>query len=245
MAKILIGTSGWIYDSWRGLFYPEDLESGESLKFYSAEFPTVEINYTFYKLPEPHTYVQWAKETPEDFVFAVKASRFLTHMKKLKDAEDPWDRVIDRARKLKKKCGPILLQFPQTWKRNKERLVEFLEVVKRKRGRKHDLVFEFRSENWATDDIFELLKEHDAAYCIADSYKFKRFDVATTSFVYIRYHAMRESSPNYTTQRLKKEAKIIQGFVDQGLDVYVYFNNDTNGYAIHNARTLKQLLELD
>lgn len=242
MAEVFIGTSGWVYDSWRGFFYPDDLPMKDELTFFADEFSTVEINYTFYKLPEPASYINWFKQVPDDFLFAVKASRFLTHMKKLTDAEDPWDRIVDRARKLKDKCGPILLQFPENWKKNKERLVDFFQVVEQKSGPKHRLVFELRNESWASGDIYKLLEEHGAAWCIADTYKFKRFDVATAPFVYIRYHAMRASNPNYTFSRLEKEAKKIKQFQDNGYDVYVYFNNDTNGYAINNARTLKQLL---
>lgn len=243
MSELRIGTSGWVYESWRGLFYPDELKAKDELPFFANEFSTVEINYTFYKLPDEEVFSAWRNQVPKEFLFAVKASRFLTHMKKLKDAEEPWERIIRRAEKLKNKCGPILLQFPEKWKKNKERLEEFFEVVKNSSGKKYKLVFELRNKSWATDDIFDLLSKHNAAFCIADSYKFKRFDVVTADFVYFRFHGMSKSSADYSKQRLRKESEIIGGFLEEGLDVYVYFNNDTEGFAIENARTLKQLLE--
>src|SRR5579885_1755567 len=129
MASILIGTSGWVYDSWRGKFYPRDLPPAKQLDFYSHEFKTVEINSSYYRLPSVETYKAWASHVPEQFVFAVKASRFLTHMKKLKDANDPWKRIMTGARKLKSHLGPVLLQFPMQWNLNYDRLAEFLDLI--------------------------------------------------------------------------------------------------------------------
>lgn len=243
MANLLIGTSGWVYESWRDRFYPSELKSKDELQFFAREFPTVEINYTFYKLPESEVFSAWRNQVPKDFLFSVKASRFLTHMKKLKDADEPWGRILERTKKLKSKCGPILLQFPEKWKKNKQRLEEFLEIVRDSAAQEqHQLVFELRNSTWASDDVFELLRKHNAAFCIADSYKFKRFDVATASFVYFRYHGMCKSNPDYSKKRLRKEAKIIESFLDEGLDVFVYFNNDTDGFAIENARYLRSCL---
>ncbi|MBX3073909.1 DUF72 domain-containing protein [Candidatus Obscuribacterales bacterium] len=242
MTNLLIGTSGWVYDSWRGLFYPPELKAQEELRFFAEEFSTVEINYTFYKLPEQDVFSAWRNQVPKDFLFSVKASRFLTHMKKLKDAKDPWERILERTRKLKSKCGPILLQFPEKWKKNKERLEEFLKVVRTSEASDSRLVFELRNSSWACDDILDLLRENNAAFCIADSYKFQRFNVATADFVYFRYHGMSKSNPDYSKKRLRKEAKLIESFLADGLDVFVYFNNDTEGFAIENARVLKEML---
>jgi len=243
MASILIGTSGWQYDSWKKRFYPPKLKENKKLEFYSREFNTVEINYSFYKLPAIAEFERWKKEVPKDFLFAVKASRYLTHNKKLKDAEDSWDRVLTTSYGLGSKLGPVLLQFPQRWKVNVDRLDTFLSMVKKHSRKKPRLVFEFRNDTWFSKDVFKILSRHNAALCIADTDKFPTDDTITADFAYFRYHGRGKSAaPNYSDEYLAKQAKKMKRLLKDGIDVYAYFNNDNKGRAIENARTLIDLM---
>lgn len=243
MSNIMIGTSGWLYDSWNNNFYPAKLPDKEKLEYYANEFDTVEINNSFYRLPEIETFKNWSKKVPKGFVFAVKVSRFLTHNKKLKDPEEPWKLFLDHAKVLRTKLGPLLLQFPQNWHLNEQRLQQFLEqaysVKKNLR-----LVFELRNETWHTPSVMRLLAKYNAAWCIADSSQFKRFDEITADFTYIRYHGREhDKAPDYSKTVLKKEAERIKRIAKQGIQVYAYFNNDTQCRAIYNARTLREFLD--
>ncbi|HEY9712862.1 MAG TPA: DUF72 domain-containing protein [Chroococcales cyanobacterium] len=243
MAEILIGTSGWVYKSWAERFYPKDLAQKHDLEYYSHQFPTVEINSSYYRLPSEQAYDSWKEQVPSDFVFSVKASRFLTHMKKLKDPADPWERIMKGAVHLESKLGPILLQFPQMWTKNIERLEEFFESIDKSKRRNVQLVFELRNESWHTKDVLRLLERNDAAWCIADSFKFDRFDDVTTDFTYIRYHGREADKPsNYTDAELKREATKIKRFARRGIEVFAYFNNDAEGHAVRNAQKLTQLV---
>lgn len=236
MAQAFIGTSGWVYPHWKGLFYPEDLPASKFLEYYSQQFETAEVNNSFYRLPSHETYEKWADTVDSQFVFAVKASRYLTHMKKLKDPDDPWHRVTDAASGLEKHLGPILLQFPKHWQKNLDRLREFLTIAA---DENHALAFEFRDPSWFEEDTYKLLKKHGAALCIADSTTFPRHDVVTADFVYIRYHGRDHLyAGNYSNSELKSEEKKIRKWLNAGLDVYVYFNNDGQARAVKNARTL-------
>ncbi len=241
MANICVGTSGWNYKHWRRRFYPQNLREREYLEFYTQHFDTVEIDYSFYRLPSDEAYESWAERVPSHFIFAVKASRYLTHMKRLHDAQDPWQRVLSGALHLKKHLGPILLQFPAHWKRDDERLEDFLSMVKHNCHRKHlKLVFEFRNKSWLVAETYRTLEKHNAALCIGDSDRWPREDTITTDFTYYRFHG--HLVPNYTRRQLEAEAKKMLKLKDKGIDVFVYFNNDTMGFAIKNAKTLMELL---
>ena len=246
MAQIRVGTSGWVYKHWCGTFYPENLKPTEFLSFYSKQFDTAEINYSFYKLPTPENYVGWAKAVGPEFVFAVKASRYLTHLKKLNEPKDSWSRILDTAGSLTSKLGPILLQFPARWSRNDERLREFLEMASA-RTSDNDyqlrLAFEFRDPTWFCNSVYKILEKYGAAVCIADSLKFTRKDVVTAAFTYMRYHGRTPIyAASYSSRELRAEAKKIRKFADSGIDVFAYFNNDGEAHAIANARTLKEML---
>ena len=160
--KIYIGTSGWSYEHWKGPFYPEDLPAKDLLSFYIQQFKTVEINRTFYSLPERAVFSRYAKTVPSSFIFSVKASRFITHVKRLKNPKPSLKRLFSRIRPLGRHLGPILFQLPPHWKVNKERLRAFLEKL----PKKHRFAFEFRDESWFAEEIFELLEESRAAFCI-------------------------------------------------------------------------------
>jgi len=206
MRKLFIGTSGWAYGHWDGIFYPEDLPDKEKLKYFSQHFKTVEINYSFYHLPRPATYQKWYSETPADFIFSVKVSRFITHIKKLKGVEEAWKQFIENALHLKEKLGPILLQMPPSFKATEEnikRLEDFLEVrpliLQRSDLGKFKFAFEFRHKSWCDQKIYKLFKKHNAAWVIADSPSYPKAEVVTADFIYIRMHA-----PYINFQRLRR-----------------------------------------
>jgi uncharacterized protein YecE (DUF72 family) len=246
MSKLLLGTSGWTYASWKGRFYPKDLPSRDYLGFYAAEFPTTEVNYSFYHLPKPSTYERWRTLVPDGFVFAVKASRFITHIKRLHDVTDAWKTFIDNASVLGPHLGPILFQFPPSFRVDRDRLADFLGMAERRVPHSPPLrlVCEFRHDSWFTEETYRLLHEHGVALCIADGAKYGRRDVITADFAYIRYHGRNKMfASDYTDKELSEEAAQISRYRRQGLDVYVYFNNDALGYAIKNARSLRTLIK--
>lgn len=240
MARILIGTSGWTYPSWRGTFYPEDLPSRRYLEFYATAFPTVEVNYSFYHLPRPETYAKWAAQVPEEFLFSVKASRLITHTKRLKEVEELWEMFVHNARVLGPRLGPILLQFPPSFRCELARLAAFLKAARESGMR---LAFEFRHESWFAEEIYRLLRRHNAALCIADSPSYPRRDVVTADFAYFRFHGRTDLFAScYSRAELQAEAKTIQQYQRDGLNVFVYFNNDALAHAADNARTLVDVL---
>ena len=239
MQKLFIGTSGWVYPHWEGIFYPEDLPSKDKLKYFSKHFKTAEINYSFYHLPRPATYQNWYNQTPEDFLFAVKASRFITHIKRLQGTKEASKQFIENALNLKEKLGPILFQFPPSFKATEEnisRLEGFLKLITKRKTR---YAFEFRHKSWCEEKIYNLLKKHNAAWVIADSSNYPKAEVVTADFIYIRMHGSKVLfSSSYTKKELKDLAQKIKKWLKQRLDIYVYFNNDAYGYAVGNAKEL-------
>jgi len=248
MGKLYIGTSGWVYGHWEGIFYPEDLSSKDKLKYFSQHFKTAEVNYSFYHLPKPTTYQKWYSETPEGFLFAVKASRFITHIKRLKGVKAAWKTFLKNALNLEEKLGPILFQFPpsfQATEENIKRLEKFLKFITSSfTGTRTVLVplrfsFEFRHKTWCCKKIYNLLKKYKVAWVVADSPRYPKAEVATTNFVYIRMHGSRTMfSSSYTKKELKDWAQKIKKWLSTKKDIYCYFNNDAHGYAIENAKEL-------
>lgn len=238
--QLYIGTSGWSYRHWKGIFYPPTLPANEWLAFYASRFSTVEVNSSFYRLPKRETFEIWRDRTPAGFTFAVKASRYITHLKKLKDVDDAWERFIENASGLGEKLGPILFQFPANWHANLERLAAFLAML----PDEFRYVFEFRHESWFNPDVYTLLKKKNAALCIADSPEWPEVCEITAPFTFIRMHGGRELyASEYSTAELFEWAKLIAGFLHQRLDVFVYFNNDAYGFAIKNATQLKEFVQ--
>ncbi len=182
--KIFIGTSGWHYKHWLGVFYPPGTSGGEMFEFYARHFDTVEINNSFYRLPTANTFDNWRESSPRNFCFAVKGSRFITHMKKLKDPKISSAKFFLLAERLEKKLGPILFQLPPRWKLNLERLSAFLDDL----PARHKYVFEFRDESWLVTPVFELLRRHNAAFCVHDFADMKVPREITADFSYIRFH---------------------------------------------------------
>jgi uncharacterized protein YecE (DUF72 family) len=237
---LLIGTSGWAYKHWlNGVFYPPKLRPNQQLPFYAERFPTVEVNFSFYRLPERSVFESWEKQTPDHFIFAVKASRYLTHMKKLKDPEEPLTRLMERARGLKKKLGPILFQFPRTWPVHLERFEPFLDALKP--YRRERFAFEFRHESWLNPQVYELLGRAKAALCIPVGPGVPLDIRLTAPWAYIRFHGG-QWGIGYTDEELAFWAERIQGFLDQKADVYAYFNNDIEGHAFRDAVRLRDML---
>jgi uncharacterized protein YecE (DUF72 family) len=244
MARFFVGTSGWNYRNWRGSFYPADLSPRNFLKFYSENFLSAEVNYSFYQLPKVTTYEKWYAETPSDFVFALKLSRYISHIKRIREVEDPWKEFTDRARSLKEKLGPILIQFPPSYQAKDEQLERmriFLAFASRARIR---LALEFRHTSCFEPEMLALLREHDSALVIAHSSRFPVPEtIATASFVYFRFHGPREwCSSAYTEQELAQWARVIRKFMEEGRDCYAYFNNDARADAAPNATLLRKLV---
>lgn len=238
--KIYIGTSGWSYKHWKGNFYPRNIKDSEEFVYYQKFFNTVEINNTFYHLPLESTFIQWRKNTPDNFLFSVKASRFITHMKKLKIDNDGLDVFLKRARKLKDKLGPVLFQLPPGWKLNLERLENFLKRL----PSKNLYTFELRNHTWITGEVLKLLKKYNCAFCIYELDHYQTPLEITANFVYIRLHGpQKKYQGNYTRAALKKWATRCLDWQKKGKDVYVYFDNDQKGYAAENAKTLESLLK--
>lgn len=238
--KVHIGTSGWNYKHWLGIFYPENLKQKDFLKFYSENFQTVEINNTFYRLPEEKTVENWLNTAPEDFVFSVKASRYITHMKKLSDPEESVNNFFKIVKSFKGKLGPVLFQFPPHFSFNAEKLGNFINVL----PNDYRYAFEFRDPNWFNDLTYDFLKDNNLAFCIYYLGKDESPKQVTSDFVYIRFHGSNSlGSGEYSEDRLKEFAENIKNYRNQGKDIYCYFNNDEAGFAVKNAKKLRELLE--
>jgi uncharacterized protein YecE (DUF72 family) len=239
MPEYYIGTSGWHYEDWKGLFYPAELVKSKWLEFYARHFPTVELNNSFYHLPSEKAFVNWREASSESFIFAVKVSRFITHIKRLKNVEEPLQNFLERADLLKDKLGPLLYQLPPNMKRNDERLEAFLAVL----PGMYRHVFEFRHESWSDDGVFNILKRYNAGWCVFDMPDFTSPVVATADFAYVRFHGSSGLySSNYSDKELYSWAKKIAKLGESLKAVYIYFNNDVAGYALNNARTLAKFM---
>jgi uncharacterized protein YecE (DUF72 family) len=239
MARIRIGTSGWHYKHWRGPYYPEKFPTAKMLEFYMADFDSVEINNSFYRLPTVNALQTWRDLTPPRFCFAVKASRFLTHMKKLKDPEEGFRRFFPLIRILGEKLGPILFQLPPRWTCNPTRLAEFLSAL----PGEHRYTFELRDPSWHVAEVYALLEKYNAAFCMYELAGFQSPLQVTADFTYIRLHGPgNKYQGDYSRKSLDAWAKRIRKWDAHLAGVYVYFDNDQAGYAVKNAKELKQRL---
>ncbi len=235
--ELRIGTSGWVYKHWREVFYPKGLPQREWFAYYSSRFDTVEINNSFYRLPTESMFDNWRKQAPPGFLYAVKASRFLTHIKRLSDPEEPLQTFFERVVHLESTLGPILYQLPPRWGVNLPRLEHFLSILPP--GYIH--VVEFRDQSWLIEDVFRLLERYGVAHCIHDMRPLQVPPRVTARAVYIRFHGGPAHDGDYQLDALKVWAERIRTWRDEH-DVYAYFNNDPNGNAIRNAETLKSFL---
>ena len=233
--NIRIGCSGWQYQHWRGDFYPVELPQSRWLEFYAERFDTVEINNTFYRLPDASTFASWGRRAPRGFVYAVKASRYLTHMKKLKDPADPLRRFFTRARRLEHAFGPVLYQLPPRWPLNLARLEAFLAALPKRR--RHAI--EFRDPSWYAPDSLALLDRYGVALCLHDMQGSASGKLAVGPFVYVRFHGTQKYSGSYTDAALDDWARWLGACASRGRAVYAYFNNDTGGHAPRDAVRLR------
>jgi len=240
---VYVGTSGWQYRHWLGRFYPRKPRVADDLAFYAERFQTVELNGTFYKLPEAKTFADWARRTPDDFVFAMKANRFLTHIKRLKEPHDAIERMMGAAAKLGSKLGPVLVQLPPGFRcdvgRLRETLGAFADITPGTR-----VAFEFRDESWYTDDVRASLCAADAALCIADrGSKLITPAWRTAEWGYVRFHEGRGRPPScYGPGALGSRARLINDIFGAA-EVWAYFNNDAHGCALRDARTFARACE--
>jgi uncharacterized protein YecE (DUF72 family) len=239
--RVYIGTSGWHYKHWIGLFYPLGTAPKDMFSFYTRYFQTVELNNTFYRLPTTRTFDGWRDAAPEDFRYSLKASRFITHMKKLKDPEASTMGVFNGAERLGKKLGPILFQLPPRWSVDYERLAQFLKAL----PSGHQYVFEFRDKSWLKTEVFELLHAYNAAFCIHDLGGVRTPLEITADFSYVRFHGpgTAKYSGSYSRSQLKGWAERILIWQKTLKSIYVYFNNDIGGWAVNNATMLRQLVD--
>ncbi len=239
-AGVRIGCSGWQSRHWRGNFSPEDLPQSRWFDYYTTKFDTVEINNSFYRLPERETFARWRAAAPRGFLFAVKASRYLTHMKKLKDASEPLDRFFDNALALGPRLGPVLYQLPPHWGRDEARLGSFLALLP---GDVPQAV-EFRDPSWYADSTFEMLERHRVAMCVHDMAGSASPRMAVGPFVYARFHGSGSRYGGaYPDAVLDDWTEWLSEQLSRDLPVYAYFNNDVGGHAPVDAARLRRRLE--
>jgi uncharacterized protein YecE (DUF72 family) len=236
-----VGCSGWIYKDWRGIVYPEKLPQRRWFEHYATLFDTVEINNTFYRLPPPSTVEAWAAQAPEGFVYSLKLGQFGSHRMKLRDAASWLPNHLDRTDRLGRSLGPTVVQLPPRWKRNVERLEEFFAAAPNSQR----WALELREASWVHDDVFDLLRRHGVALCIHDLLADHPWEL-TTDWTYLRFHGPNALEVKYWgkygARRLKPVAERLEAWLDQGCDVYAYFNNDYEGYAVEDATWLKRRL---
>jgi uncharacterized protein YecE (DUF72 family) len=240
LTNYFVGTSGWHYDDWRGRFYPEKLPKSRWLDFYARNYPTVELNNTFYRLPSEKAIANWYDSSPPNFIFSLKVSRFITHIKKIADTGEALGNFMSRISALKEKLGPLLYQLPPGMHRNDDVLTRFLGELHS--GYRH--VIEFRHESWLTEEVFDILRKHNTGLCVFDMPNLSCPLVATVDFAYIRFHG-RDSlySSCYTDDVLSEWASRITNLTPDLESVYIYFNNDVAGYALDNAVTIGKYLK--
>ena len=237
---VLIGTSGWQYADWRGRFYPAGLAQARWLEHYAARFRTVEVNNAFYRLPEAATFEAWKERTPEDFIVTVKASRYLTHVRRLKDPAEPVHRLMSRTEHLGAKLGPVLLQLPANFRIDLGALDQTLSSFPSRTR----IAFEPRHDSWYTDETADLLARHGAAFCLSDTPDRRSPHWRTTDWGYLRFHQGRASpAPCYGRTALRSWAARLADRWSSSDDVYVYFNNDHGGCAVRDAHRFALAVE--
>lgn len=238
--KIQVGTSGWLYRHWRGTFYPKGIRQKDEFEYYSLFFDTVELNNPFYRLPSRETFENWRKNSKDNFLYVVKASRYITHMKKLNETADALDLFINNCDGLEEKLGPILFQLPPGWKVNIERFEIFLKTL----PKGYRFVFEFRNETWYNDAVYKLLKQYNCAFCIYQLAGHSSPVHVTADFVYLRLHGPTKNKyqGSYDFSTLNAWAEKSREWQNAGKDVFIYFDNDDSGYAAFNAQVIDMML---
>lgn len=233
-ARFRVGTSGYHYDHWRGVLYPEEVPKDQWFGRYAGRFDTVEVNNTFYRLPDPSTVDGWRERAPDGFLYAVKFSRYGTHMKYLSDPEEVIPNFLEPVGRLRDRLGPILVQLPPRWGPDPGRLEGFLRMAP------DDLrwTVEVRNRAWLREDVYAVLRDAGAALCVHDMID-DHPRVVTADWTYLRYHGDGYAGA-YSHQKLTAEADRIADRLAEGLDVYAYFNNDLEGHAVSDADDLRR-----
>ena len=240
MTRYFIGTSGWHYNDWRHRFYPEKMPKTRWLEFYAEHFPTVEINNSFYRLPSEKAVSNWYDSSPHDFTYSVKVSRFITHIKRLRDTKEAVTNFMSRMSILKEKLGPLLYQLPPGMHRNDETLDNFLKSLPT--GYRHAI--EFRHKSWLADEVFDILRSNNVGLCVFDMPKMSCPAITTSDFTYIRFHGSDSLYAScYTDEELADWAAKIAEISGNLESVFIYFNNDVQGFAVKNAMTIRGYLE--
>jgi len=245
-ARCLVGTSGWNYEHWSGgVFYPAGMKRSEWFSYYCRHFQSVEINNSFYRLPEKRVFQKWYEAAPNDFTFAVKASRFITHMKKLVQPQEHVPLFLENATGLGEKLGVLLFQLPPYWKFNPDRLGEFFHFMGRQ-----DIIpglrsaLEIRHKSWYCSPCFDVLRKYNVSLALTDWPGLPVEGPLTADFVFIRHHGPESLyASNYPASFLKREPQRIRLWLAEGKDVFIYLNNDAFGYAVKNALTLREYLD--
>jgi uncharacterized protein YecE (DUF72 family) len=240
MSKVWIGTSGWTYDGWRGPFYPKEVRKKDWLAWYATQFPTTEINGSFYRTPSLEAVRGWREQTPKDFLFAWKASKFITHWKRLSEKCDNSIELMEtRLKALSPKVGAVLFQLPPQFAKNRERLASFLKML----PRCYPYAFEFRHQSWYEDDILDLLRDHDVSLCLSDHHDAPSPWEITARHVYVRGHGPGgRYKDHYPDQTLRGWARDIAKWKRQRRTVFVYFDNDQKSAAPKDAKRLMELV---
>ncbi len=241
--KIHIGTSGWSYKHWKDIYYPPKLATAKWLSFYAKTFSTTEINASFYRLPTQETVLKWMAQVPKDFVFCPKMSRYLTHMKKLKEPEEPLERFFNIFEPMKKNMGPVLIQLPPFLKFNFETANHFYQLLHRN-YREYEFVMEVRHDTWLQEESLGLMAKYNIGFVISQSGdQFPYSELVTAKNIYIRFHGPRELyASSYSDEMLNEFAKKFKNWIKEGHELWIYFNNDVHGYAIADAQRLMEIM---
>jgi len=242
--KFRIGTSGWSYKDWSEIFYPKNVRAKDWLSFYSKTFDCTEINSSFYRLPSKETVINWVRSVPKDFKFCPKMSRYLTHMKKLRQPEEPLERFFSIFEPMKRKLGPVLIQLPKMIRFDQKITEHFYKLLTEKYS-SYTFAIEVRHESWMTESSYSLMAKYGVAFVISHSGDhFPYAEVVTSKNIYFRFHGPGSLyKTKYQSATMKRYSRLFKRWLDQGRDLWIFFNNDWFGYGIDNALTLKKFLE--
>lgn len=239
VGELRVGTSGWSYDHWRGVFYPEDLPASRRLAYYAERFSTVEINSTFYGLPKSQTVEHWKQQVPDDFIFAVKGSRYITHIRRIDGIDEEIARFMERVEPLAPKLGPVLWQLPPTLKFDRKLLEGFVSVLATT-AQRHAL--EFRDGSWLADETYQVLREYGIAVVQVSGDLHQTDFRTTTDLVYVRFHGTTRYHGSYSGVHLRPWKAFLEEQSADGADCFAYFNNDVEGHAPQDAVRLREML---
>ncbi len=241
--RLYIGTSGWSYRHWSGIFYPENVKPAQYLEYYLTTFNCVELNSSFYNLPREATVKGWMKRTPESFRFCPKLSRFITHQKRLADSQEALRKYFDLFQDMKSRMGPVLVQLPPGLVYDRSLIIDFLDFLS-EQYREYQFAIEIRHKSWIQDEFFQLLSQYGISFVMADSgNRFPYHEVVTADFIYLRFHGPEKLyASNYNESDLIKYAEKIINWLNEELEIWTFFNNDFGGFAVKNAIRLQEMI---